>query len=61
MLFGRSSQVTLRVLLGIRVLLHYFAFLILKSGDLLLGALHELVDLTLSLVLNGVISSLDIR
>lgn len=61
MLFCRSSQITLRVLLRIRILLHYFAFLILKSGDLLLGALHELVDLTLSLVLNGVISSLDIR
>lgn len=61
MLFCRSSQITLRILLRIRILYNSFAFLILKSGDLLLGALHELVDLALSLVLNGVISSLDIR
>ena len=61
MLFCRSSQITLRILIRIRILYNSFAFLILKSGDLLLGALHELVDLALSLVLNGVISSLDIR
>lgn len=62
-LFRRCSQIILRILLRVGILLYNFAFLILKSGDLLLGALHKLINLTLSLVLDGVISPLhlDIR